>query len=80
MLPFLDQFKMKEQLLLKTQAIDSELSEMADYPTKYLFFAICKTVEDVNLAMSYNEKGLNLVGLELVADTNAHDFFQRWFY
>lgn len=76
LLPYLDQFEIAERLLLKTRVVEPHLQQVANHPKKYLFFAVCRTLADVQTALSFEEKGINLIGLELIADNPQHPFLQ----
>lgn len=76
LLVYLDQFDIAERLLLKTNAKENELKTVAAHPKKYLYFAICRSADEVNLAIAAHAQGVNLVGLELIANHNQHEFLQ----
>ncbi len=74
LLPVLDQFQVARQILLKGPVIKEQLAFLNDYGTKYMFMPIVHSVEDIELTLSY--PNLNVVGIELIADTKSHPLFQ----
>lgn len=76
LLPYLDKFHLFERILLKTPATTKNLQEVGSYDKKYMYFAICRSSEEVERALLAQQYGVNLVGLELVADTPKHAFLQ----
>lgn len=75
LLPYLDSFDIAERLLLKSPAKAAYLQILSYHRKQYPFFAICHSLEEVELALSYRDR-INLVGLELIADSNESDLMQ----
>ncbi len=76
LLPYLDNFDIAERLLLKSPAKNTYLQTLSGHAKKYQFFAICGSIEEVDLALSYRNR-INLVGIELITENdNTHDFLQ----
>lgn len=78
LLPYLDGFSIETRLLLKAPSQAVHLDAMARHEKKYMFLAICCDLADVERALTYQDK-LNLVGLELLADSDDHPFMQESF-
>lgn len=76
LLAYLQQFAIAERLLLKTRAIAADMALVAEHSTPYPFIAICCSAAEVELTLSFAQQGLNVVGLELIAETNDHIFMQ----
>ncbi|MGG3309927.1 glycerophosphodiester phosphodiesterase family protein [Paenibacillus lautus] len=73
-LELLDQSDMTDQILLKGPVTEEHLQFLNDYPTKYMFMPIVHTMEQIDTVLQYPH--INLVGMELIADTEAHPLFQ----
>lgn len=68
----LDGLDMTDHLILKCPVDDSLVETLAAHPVKYPFTPMVRTMEE---ALRYvSTPDLNIVGLELIADTPSHDF------
>ncbi|MBT2765274.1 glycerophosphodiester phosphodiesterase family protein [Paenibacillus sp. ISL-20] len=74
LLPALDQHQMMEQILLKGPVILEQLEYLNDYPSKYMFMPIIHSENDIKTVLEYTN--INLVGMELIADSETHPLFQ----
>ncbi|AKK03727.1 glycerophosphodiester phosphodiesterase family protein [Corynebacterium epidermidicanis] len=72
LLPLLDQLHMTQQLLLKAPADSPQIKSLAEHPVKYPFMPICRTSAEA-WALT-DEAGLNMMGVELLADSPEHEF------
>ena len=62
------------QALLKAPAKKEILDKYEAEATKFMFMAIVRTVEEIELVKSY--KNINTVGFELILDSENHPLFQ----
>jgi glycerophosphoryl diester phosphodiesterase len=74
LLPALDQHQMMEQILLKGPVIQEQLEYLNDYPSKYMFMPIIHSENDIKTVLEYTN--INLVGMELIVDSETHPLFQ----
>ena len=74
LLPFLDQFDMADQIILKSPVIESCLSILEQHPVKYPYMPIIKKVDEIDEVLSY--QNINLKGMELIAKDEDSAFFQ----
>ncbi|WP_054957797.1 glycerophosphodiester phosphodiesterase family protein [Paenibacillus dakarensis] len=74
LLPALDQHDMMEQILLKGPVRREHLDYLNEYPGKYMFMPIVDSEADIEIMLEYTD--INLVGMELVADSETHPLFQ----
>ncbi|NGP45643.1 glycerophosphodiester phosphodiesterase family protein [Bacillaceae bacterium SIJ1] len=74
LLPYLDQFDMQEQILLKSPVKKEWLTLLNDHPVKYPFIPIIHTLSDIEEMETY--KDMNTVGLELIARNEESPLFQ----
>ena len=65
LLPFLDQFDMADQIILKSPVNQSCLSILDQYPVKYPYMPIIKKLDEIDEVLSYQD--INLTGMELIA-------------
>ena len=72
LLPWLDQFEMTEQLILKAPPTPRAMELLRAHPVKYPLVAIVSSEEQ--LAAVVGDPQINLVGVELLADTPTHAF------
>lgn len=63
-----------QQALLKAPAKKEILDKYEKEPTKFMFMAIVKTLEDIELVLSY--ENINVVGFELIAKSEEDDMWQ----
>lgn len=75
LLPYLDNFDIAERLLLKSPTNEAYLQMLSRHGKPYPYFAICHSLDDVELSLSYQDR-INLVGIELIADSNTHELMQ----
>ena len=75
-LPLLDRYPhMRRQAILKAPPDCKALYEQLDgHPVKYMFMPICRSMKDVETALSYKE--INTVGIELIATTPQDELYQ----
>lgn len=74
LLPFLDQFDMADQIILKSPVNQSCLSILEHHPVKYPFMPIVKKLDEIEEVLSYED--INLTGMELIAINKDSVFFQ----
>ena len=74
LLQTLDRYDMADQILLKGPVKNQYLQFLDEYPTKYMFMPIVQSLEQIETVLQYQH--LNLVGMELIADSEAHPLFQ----
>lgn len=74
LLPFLDQFNMAEQIILKSPVNQSCLSILEQHPVKYSYMPIIKKLDEMDEVLSYQD--INLTGMELIAKDEDSVFFQ----
>jgi hypothetical protein len=72
LLPWLDQFDIAGQLILKAPPTHEVLNLLRIHPVKYPLVVIASSQEE--LASVIHDRHLNLVGVELLADTPSHTF------
>lgn len=71
----LETFNMPQQLLLKSQVGQEELSSLVNSKVKFPYLAIVKTMAEVNAVMAYPE--INTIGFELLAHTGEDEFANK---
>ena len=74
LLPFLDQFDMADQIILKSPVNQSCLSILEQHPVKYPYMPIIKKLDEIDEVLSYQD--INLAGMELIAKDRDSVFFQ----
>ncbi|KKI91856.1 hypothetical protein WQ54_12540 [Bacillus sp. SA1-12] len=74
LLPFLDQFDMADQIILKSPVNQSCLSILEQHPIKYPYMPIIKKLDEIDEVLSYQD--INLTGMELIAKDKDSVFFQ----
>ncbi|PUA40705.1 glycerophosphodiester phosphodiesterase [Paenibacillus elgii] len=74
LLKTLDKYEVSNQILLKGPVVKEQLEFLDQYETKYMFMPIVHSLKDIETALAY--PNLNLVGLELIADSENHPLFQ----
>ena len=76
-LPILDRYPhMARQAILKAPLkYRVFIEELNRHPIKYMFMPICHTGQDIEDALQFDS--LNLVGVELVAETPDHELFSE---
>ena len=70
----LDQFKIKDQILLKSRVRKNILSFFNEDHRNYMFMPIIKDYDHIALSLSY--KNINMVGMELVTPTQNSRLFE----
>jgi len=70
----LDQFKVKEQVLIKSPVNKSILSFLNDQGKGYLFMPIIKKHNQISEALKYDQ--INMVGMELVTSSKESPLFK----
>jgi glycerophosphoryl diester phosphodiesterase len=75
LLPFLDQYNMKEQILLKSPVQKEWLDILDAHPEKYPFMPIIKHLSDIQQIEAY--ENINMVGMEIIAENQESPFFQE---
>ncbi|WP_051254732.1 glycerophosphodiester phosphodiesterase family protein [Halobacillus kuroshimensis] len=73
LLPLLDGYDMMDQLILKSPVHRDYLGQLQNHERKYMYMPIVQTVEELEVVMS--SPGINLVGIELIADSEDHPLF-----
>jgi glycerophosphoryl diester phosphodiesterase len=74
LLPFLDQFDMADQIILKSPVNQSCLSILEQHPVKYPYMPIIKKLDEIDEVLRYQD--INLTGMELIAKDKDSVFFQ----
>lgn len=74
LLPFLDQFDMAEQIILKSPVDKSCLAILEQHPVKYSYMPIIKELSEIEMVKSFQD--INVVGMELIAKDTNSIFFQ----
>lgn len=74
-LPYLDQFDMADQIILKSPVQQEWLSMLDRHPVKYIYMPIVKNMKEIEVVLNYEH--INLVGVELIARDTDSDFFQE---
>ncbi|QGQ48405.1 glycerophosphodiester phosphodiesterase family protein [Metabacillus sediminilitoris] len=74
LLPFLDQFNMEDQILLKSPVQKSWLNVLDAHQVKYSFIPIIKNLSDIEEMESY--KNINMIGMEIIAEDQESPFFR----
>lgn len=74
LLPYLDQFDMADQIILKSPVNQSCLSILEQHPVKYPYMPIIKKLDEIDEVLSY--QNINLTGMELIAKDKDSVFFQ----
>lgn len=74
LLETLDKHNMQKQILLKSPVLKESLHFLNQYETKYMFMPIIHSLEDIEIVLNY--ENLNVVGMELIADSESHPLFQ----
>lgn len=74
LLPELDRFKLKDQLLIKSPVKKPILSFLNDNSHDYMFMPIIKKYEEINQALLYDK--INIVGMELVTRSPQSPLFE----
>lgn len=74
LLSFLDKYEVIQQILLKSPVKPALLEFLNAYPQKYMFMPIVRSEADIETVLSY--PNINLVGMELIADSETHPLFQ----
>jgi glycerophosphoryl diester phosphodiesterase len=74
LLETLDKHNMQKQILLKSPVLKESLQFLNQYKTKYMFMPIVYSLEEIEIVLNY--ENLNLVGMELIADSESHPLFQ----
>lgn len=68
LLPFLDQYAVEEQIILKAAPHRTAyLEQIQNHPTKYMFMAIAETKADIEKILAYSE--INVIGFEVQANS-----------
>ncbi|MEK8132605.1 glycerophosphodiester phosphodiesterase family protein [Paenibacillus filicis] len=74
LLNMLDRYDMANQIILKGPAVKEQLEFLDQYETKYMFMPIAYSLADIETVLAY--PNLNVVGVELIADSANHPLFQ----
>ncbi|MFK9094370.1 glycerophosphodiester phosphodiesterase family protein [Bacillus salipaludis] len=74
LLPKLDQHDMVNQIILKGPVVREQLEFLNSYKTKYMFMPIIHSLHEIDVTLEY--QNINLVGIELIADSEQHPLFQ----
>ena len=70
----LDKYNVMNQILLKGPVVKEQLEFLNTCDKKYMFMPIVHSLEDIETVLSYQQ--INLVGMELIADSESHPLFQ----
>lgn len=74
LLPFLDQFDMADQIILKSPVDQSCLSILEQHPIKYPYMPIIRKLDEIEDVLSY--QNVNVTGVELIAKDEDSEFYQ----
>ncbi|MDF2722308.1 MAG: hypothetical protein K0Q59_1983 [Paenibacillus sp.] len=74
LLSFLDKYEVIQQILLKSPVKQELLEFLNAYPQKYMFMPIVRSEADIETVLNYPH--INLVGMELIANSETHPLFQ----
>ncbi|MBO0991869.1 glycerophosphodiester phosphodiesterase family protein [Bacillus sp. SD088] len=74
LLPYLDSFNLENHILLKSPVKDLYLQQLEKHPTKYMYFPIVKSLDDLEIIREC--KNVNIVGVEIIAENQDSPFFQ----
>ncbi|MFJ5623189.1 glycerophosphodiester phosphodiesterase family protein [Peribacillus loiseleuriae] len=74
LLPFLDQFDMEDQILLKSPVQKSYLDILNAHPVKYSYMPIIKKLPEIEEVEAYQH--INLVAMEIIAEDVKSPLFQ----
>ncbi|MGM7637509.1 glycerophosphodiester phosphodiesterase family protein [Bacillus sp. Hm123] len=74
LLPYLDQFDMQNQILLKSPVNKSYLDRLERHPVKYLYMPIIKKLSEIKEVEAY--KSINTVAMEIIAKDANSPLFQ----
>ncbi|WP_028389958.1 glycerophosphodiester phosphodiesterase family protein [Bacillus cihuensis] len=74
LLPFLDQFDMADQIILKSPVEQSYLAILEQHSVKYSYMPIVKKLDEIDEVLNY--QNMNLTGMELIAEDEESAFFQ----
>ncbi|MGM7723526.1 glycerophosphodiester phosphodiesterase family protein [Metabacillus sp. Hm71] len=74
LLPFLDQYDMKSQILLKSPVNKSWLNILDAHQEKYPFIPIINHLSEIEEMEVY--KNINMIGVEMIAENQKSPFFQ----
>jgi len=77
LLDFLDQFEMAGQIVLKSPVDEVALKALREHPVKYPFAPMVKSASEIDSV--YGDTEINLVGLELLAPDDGHEFVRKEF-
>lgn len=64
-----------KQAIIKTSPSEKNLEFFENYPMKFMYIPIVKTVEEAKKVLSY--QNINLVGMELLAKTQDDEWFKE---
>ncbi|WP_176330360.1 glycerophosphodiester phosphodiesterase family protein [Oceanobacillus rekensis] len=74
-LPYLDQFGLEKQILLKSPVKEKFLQQLDNHSVKYMYFPIVKSLDDLKVLEAYDQ--INIVGVELIATNRKSPLFQN---
>jgi glycerophosphoryl diester phosphodiesterase len=74
LLPFLDQFEMEEQIILKSPVKKEYLELLNAHPVKYMYMPIIKKESEMPQVEDF--QNIHLIGMEIIAESEESPFFQ----
>lgn len=72
LLPVLDAYDMCDQIVLKSDVDDAVLAQLRSHEVKFPFIPMVRSFAEINKVLGDPE--INLVGVELLADSPRHEF------
>lgn len=73
-LPFLDQFDMQDQIILKSPVDPLYLDLLDAYPVKYAYMPIMKETSEIDIVEAYEH--IYMIGMEIIAESQESPFYQ----
>lgn len=74
LLETLGKYNMQKQIILKSPVLKENLKFLNQHETKYMFMPIIRSLEEIEIVLNY--ENINLVGMELIVDSESHELFQ----
>ena len=74
LLPFLDQFQMEKQIILKSPVRKDYLELLNAHPVKYMYMPIIKKEHEMSQVEGF--QNIHLIGMEIIAESVESPFFQ----
>ena len=73
-LPFLDQFDMQDQIILKSPVDPRYLDLLDAYPVKYAYMPIMKETSEIDIVEAYEH--IHMIGMEIISESQESPFYQ----